>query len=271
MAEVYVAPFTGNFAASYREMNKLPCIMWDNFANRTNITASSSDPNYSILNVVEENTVDFWRPVGLVPSWIRVSGLTSRVIDCVAIRGHNLWDIAATVTVNAGGTVVATYAPKSNGVLIIAFPEVRGAGDVTININTNGWALVGSVMVGRRLVMPNGLDGSSFRPIEFSTVTDLMSNRTQTGQLLGNRVVRRGVSADIPINAVDEAFVYGRFKGFISHYNAGRPFVFASSPTLAPNDAGWFWRPGSSPDLEVTSISRGYYAEFSIPAEGVYL
>ena len=39
MAEVFVAPFTGNFASTYREMNKLPFLMWDNFANRSNVTA----------------------------------------------------------------------------------------------------------------------------------------------------------------------------------------------------------------------------------------
>lgn len=271
MAEVYVAPWVGPFANSYREDNKLPFVVWDNFLNRTNTVASSTSSATSVLNVIEENTVDFWRPAAAGNSWIRVDGVDNRLIDTVAIRGHNLFSIGATIRVrNGSGVTIAEYVPKSNGVIVISFPEVRGISQLYVDFISTGQALVGSLLVGRKLIFPRGIDGSGFRQIEFSTVTDLLVNKSQSGQLINNRVVRRGISADLPINPIDYAFAHGRFKQFVKHYNDGRPFLFTSSPSLAPNDAGWFWRPASASDMDVTTISSGMYAQFSIPAEGVH-
>ena len=270
MAEVYVEPFTGSFAATYRAESKLPFIVWGNFANRTNITSSGSTAGTDVINLVEENTVDLWRSSTAGNSWIRISGISTLTFNTVAIRGHNFSTIGATLTVKHGSATVATYKPTTDGVVIITFPDVVGQSTATLEIASSGVAIVGSILFGRKLVFQNGLDGSGFRPIEFSTVTDLLSNRSQTGQLLSNKIIRRGISAELPINPVDDAFVQGRFKSFVRHYNDGRPFVFASSPSLAPRDAGWFWRPPSASDLDITSVGNGLYSEFSISAEGVY-
>lgn len=270
MAEVYVEPFTGSFAATYREENKLPFVVWRNLLTRSNITVSSTSSQTSAANLVEENTIDFWRPSSSGNCWIRASGLSNVAFNTVVIRGHNLYSISATVRVRVGSTTVAIYAPKSNGVVVITFPEVSDVTQITMDIETNGTALVGTVLFGNKMVFRSGIDGSGFRPIEFSTVTELMTNKTQTGQLLSNRVIRRGISADLPINPVEDAFVGTRFRNFVQHYNDGRPFAFASSPTYAPSDAGWFWRPATASDLEINSIANGMYTEFSIPVEGAY-
>lgn len=274
MAEVYIAPHTGNYGQSYRHLNKLPMIAWDNMANRNNLTASTTlSDEYSIANVVDDNTVDYWQSLhqSTLRHTITVQVGAGKLFNCVALSRHNIATIGGTVEVFSRGNTYAKYKPKTDGTLIIVMPESLSSTYIEVRITGDGErigrAKIYNLFVGNRMVIPNGIDGTGFNPIEFSTRTQLVQNETLAGNLLGNYITRSGVEVDIPFNFVEKDFLYGPFKEFVSHYNSGKPFFLASSPSFLPNDAGFLWRDGD--DMDVSLIDVGYNATFSMPARGI--
>ena len=263
MPEIYIEPATGNFTSAYRAANLLPMILWDNLATRDTLGAG-------YVNMVDNNTIDFWESPNTSNHNIWVENIGQARFSCVALFRHNLATAGVEISIHDGvSPVTSWFTPQSDRLLIIIFPDAVANNRIGLQYrNATTPPIIYNLFVGQRMVIPSGIDGSGFDPIEFSTSSELVQNQSLSGNLIGNYIVKSGVNVDLPFNFVEQDFIYDKVKGFAKHYNSGKPFFMASSPSLLPNDAAFLWRGGDMGDMDISLIDNRLYGTFSVPATG---
>lgn len=271
MPEIYIEPATGNFTSAYRAANKLPMILWDNLVTRDSVSTTGSSPDHPVINVADNNTIDYWESSTSADRSLTIAVEAGTTVNCVAISRHNIASGGGRIRFRDGfGPVTGWVYPETDGVIVLIFPDTKTSTVCQVDVfDMDRPAVIYNLFVGRRMVIPSGIDGAGFNPIEFSTSSELVQNQSLSGNLIGNYIVRSAVNVDIPFNFVEQDYIYNEVKGFAKHYNEGKPFFMASSPSLLPNDAAFLWRGGDMADMDVSLIDNGMYGTFSVPATGM--
>lgn len=221
-----------------------PCVLIENLFANGSISASSTASGTDIVNVAEENTFDFWTSGDGVPDTIDLTLSTANAADCLAIVGHNLgtngnsvflsyWDGAAFQT-------VASLAPSNDDTLFFIFPE-QSSDQWRVFVNNGDAPTISYMMLGKRIVFPTGVVGN-YTPSEWSQEADILGGETNSGQFLGQRVLRR--SAEVSVNVGRLPLTWYQTNGglFQDHFTSGRPFIYAGWPAGLPNDVALCWR-----------------------------
>ena len=207
---------------------------------------SSQTADGFAANAIGPQTYDFWTP-SAVPATLSVTLDAPQACDTAAIIAHTLGTAGATVEVQhfSGGAWVTAQAvtPEDDADLVLLFGEVTAA-QWRIRI-TGAVASIGVAMIGQRMVIPDGVT-AGYTPVNLALDVELSPSVTIRGQYVGAYIKRQGAGTDIPLAQQERWWVQGEAAPFISHYNAGRPFIWMSCPDLHPEDGTYCWRDGNA-------------------------
>jgi hypothetical protein len=228
--------------------DRLPTILWDNLLLNKTLTASTEAVDYPKENIRTENTNKSWRPTAL-PATLSVDLTASTAVDSFAIVGHNCGTKGNTILLqsspdNSVWTTRATVVPTDDTTILGLFTSFS-ARYWRISISGGTVPTIAVWMLSQRFNMPAGVK-PPYTPLWLAQDFDLLTGMTMGGQFLGNRVLRKGGRTAISLVALDTNFVETSLVLFRQHYNSGKAFVFASSPSTFTKDVGYVWRTESA-------------------------
>ena len=246
-----------------------PCVLIENHFATGTIVATSTAGGFAAENVAEENTYDGWK-ANAVPAPNETLTLTldaSAAADCLAFTAHNLagstegmdlsyWDGAA-------WQVAATFDPPTNETFMVIFPE-QTSDQWRVTFKGPIIPAVNYMMLGKRMVFPTGIVGA-YTPTDWSQETEILGGETNSGQFLGQRVLRRSADIGVSIGRVPLDWHLTTGKAFVDHFTDGRPFIYAGWPQGLPDDVGLCWRGERNQPIRPT-ISDGGYVNISFAA-----
>jgi hypothetical protein len=226
------------------ETDRLPTILWNNLLLGKTLTASTEAVNYPKENIRTENTVKSWRPTAL-PATLSVDLTASTAVDSFALVGHDCGTKGNTIELqsspnNSIWTTRCTVVPTDNTTILGLFASFS-ARYWRINISGGTAPTISVFMLSQRFNMPAGVK-PPYTPVWLAQDFDLLTGMTMGGQFLGNRVLRKGGRTAISLVALETNFVSTTLQPFREHYNSGKAFVFASSPSVFAKDVGYVWR-----------------------------
>lgn len=219
-------------------------VLYRNVLAEGALSASSETADGFAANALGPQTFDFWTPAS-VPATLAVTLGAPVACDCCAIIAHTLGSAGATVEVQrhdgSGWVTAQSVTPDDDRDLLLLFGEASST-QWRIRV-TDAVASIGVVMIGPRLLIPLGVV-PDYTPINLALSVELAPNITRGGQFLGNRVQRVGAGTSIQLAPQERWWIEQDAKAFIAHYNAGKPFIWASCPDLLPEDMAYCWRAG---------------------------
>lgn len=245
-------------------------MLYQNVFEDGTVTVSSETTDGAGLNSVEDTTFDFWTPAG-VPANLDIDYGDDVECDCLGIAAHTAGTDGATIEVQYSDddviyTTAATIDPLTDDTIMVIFPAVS-ARYWRVRV-TSAVCSIGVVKLGKRLVMPCGVLTGGV-PVNHSEIVELMTNTSVRGQYLGTRIKRVGAEINPNFGLIDADFVDNYMSVFEAHFNSGRTFFYAGSPSEWPNDYGYGWRNGGElrPSTEEggtmysVSMGMGLYVE----------
>lgn len=240
-------------------------IGYENLFTTGTVTASSEESGYPIENAYDGLTWDFWQPTsadaGDNSSYIEVdTGTTQSIVTgYFGLAAHNLADISATVTVQgsndafAAQTVqLAQTTPADNRVVFLTFSDkIYRYFRVLFTTTGGGVPVIGVVMLGRSLVLTDGME-PGFVPPVFSFDDTVKVNSANNGAFLGRSIIRKGSSTRISMSNVDPDWMRTHWLPFLEHART-MPFLFSWDTVDRPNEAAYCWTDKAIPDQAYTS------------------
>lgn len=221
-------------------------ILYENIFEGGTVTVSSETADGAGLNAVEDTTFDFWTG-GAATARITVDYGSAVECDCVGAASHSLGTDGADLSIeysadNVTWTEVSLVEPLTDDTILAVFPAVSARYWRASVLN--GPSSIGVLKLGKRLVMPSGVL-SGHTAINHALRVDLLTNNSVKGQYLGTRIKRIGAEANINFGLLETSFVDNDMAVFEAHFNSGRTFFYAGSPSEWPDDYGYCWRSGS--------------------------
>lgn len=219
-------------------------ILYENILETGTVTVSSETSDGAGTNAIEDTTFDFWTG-GAASSNIKVDMGSAVECDCIGVAAHTIGTEAATLTVafstdDISYTDVAEVSPTDDNTIMIIFP-MQNARYWRVTVS-DGPASCGVIKIGKRVVFPSGALSGHIAINHSQKVELLAQNISQSGQYLGTRIKRIGASASVNFGLVSVDFVENDLSDFEYHFNSGRTFFYAGSPSEWPNDYGYCWR-----------------------------
>lgn len=211
------------------------------FANEW--TGTSADSGV-IANASNENTYEFWTPASVPSSAFTDKSPTAFDVDVFCIAAHNLGDLGCSVTFayhdGLAYVDLGTISPTDNRPVIYICQQ-QTTDRIRVTVNGPAVPSIGVVMAGKRLIVPSGILGD-YAPIEWTEDVEILGGQTVSGQFLGQRIRRRGVSGRVNFANVARSWLEASGLPFVRHFNDGRAFFFAPNPALLPGQAAYCWR-----------------------------
>lgn len=244
-----------------------PFVMFDNYLKTSNITATSAVSG-DLTALKGAQTFD--RFYGTVNTFsVGFDLLTAKAVDFIGIASHNLGTLRRRVSLDysANGVTytnqVAFQSILTDAAFAFVFP-VRTARYWRLNItNDVGQPAVAGAglsvcFLGQRLVLPAFVT-PPYVAINHAARAAVVPSVSLGGQYLGSRVRRVGGDMDVNLSPVGRAFVESNMAGFEAHYDASRPFFWASSPEKYPLDLAYCWRSARAGELRPAYDAGGRY------------
>lgn len=246
-------------------------VLYQNIFEEGSVTVSSETADGAGLNCIEDTTFDFWTASSAY-STITVDMGSAVECDCIGVAAHNIGLSGArigveysddNITYNATGFLEE---PLIDDTILGVFSAVS-ARYWRVYVS-NGPASIGVIKLGKRLVYPSGVL-SGYTPINHANRVDLMTNTSIKGQYLGTRIKRVGADTNVNFGLIDTNFVDNDMAVFESHFNSGRSFFYAGSPSEWPEDYGYCWRSGGEirPSLEEGGVLSQVNMDVSVYVE----
>lgn len=216
-------------------------IGWQTITRDAVVSASSSEPGWPASSLQNSMTYDRWRPQDM-PSWVSFDAGAVVEVDYVGIGGHNLYSVGATVQVQhsndgAAWTPAETIEPSRDGATLIQF-EAVAARYWRINIS-GGIPTIAVIYFGKVLVMQRGSYGGH-SPGTLSRATDIMPNKSESGQFLGRSIIRRGYSTSYEWSNLTANWYRQYFDPFVESARKF-PFFIQWFPEKFPDEVLYAW------------------------------
>lgn len=244
-----------------------PTALYENLLSEGTLSGTGST-GFEVGNAITGTTWDFWRPPSSAVASIQVVLTSAAVADCAAISAHDMFTNGASFRVQYsanGGTTWSNatdwITPTDNDDIMVLFPEFTG--NAWRLQQQNGPASVAVILIGKKLAFDGGIDGARVGFAHGNRV-EVMGGNSIGGQFLGQRVRRRGGNTRVTFPWLPSQFVDNTMAEFQVHYNDGRPFAFAGSPSYDRSDLAYCWRPDTGSELRPSYIQNGIAAEVNM-------
>lgn len=249
---------------------RTPFVLDRNLALGATATASTSAAGFPPGSAVTENTWQSWT-CGANDGWLEVDLGAARSFDTLALIGHNLATLGASVTFGhkllAGDafTALTTIAPPDGrpAVQLLPAPVTARYVRCTIPVGASAPPSIAALIVGARRKLPAWVEPSYLRAPDAETVEgDAAISRG--GHYLGATVRRRGGRLSPKLSPMETIWFDANLPAFRDHYNARRPFLWASSPTDHPADVAYAWRADGAGELRADLMGGGAWLRFGM-------
>jgi len=192
-------------------------------------------------SVVVPNTYERWNFTATGSDSITITLPANENIDTVCVGAHNL----------DGATIEFLYDNNASGSFTSIGTKTGGEFDIMLHLSS-------TVSVRRIRINISGLSGSRFigyisagvalqmqrpffnghTPITDSDVTEYYSNRSESGEIIGQQIRRKGYETQAQWNNIDDGWYRSYFAPF-KQYVKTRPFFFAWNLLEYPDDVGF--------------------------------
>lgn len=162
-------------------------------------------------------------------------------IDTICIGGHNL--IGQVVRVfydsNDSGMLkhLGSVTPETNDAIMFHFDTQYSAKRVAVRVESDEDHYIGYVSAGIALQLQRPFF-SGHTPVTDSDVSDIQFNRTQSGNIISNSLVRRGYETSADLKNIDSGWFRTYFEPFKQSAKTV-PFFFAWNLLEYPQDVGF--------------------------------
>lgn len=223
-------------------------ILYDNvLEDYSGISATSNVINFPAVDAVKPNTYESWRFSTSDATLSIDFGGVNKNIDMLCIGSHNLNRAGATVEFwyaeTFGGTFVqfgSAISPAFTENQSIAFysETAVSAAEIEIRITgASGVPKIGYISAGVALQMQRPFF-NGHTPISDADVTEYYSNRTESGEIIGQQIRRKGYETSAEWQNLDDGWYRQYFAPFKEAAKL-RPFFFAWNLLEYPKDVGF--------------------------------
>lgn len=159
----------------------------------------------------------------------------SQEIDYVAIAAHNFagFQIIFQYAVTAGGPYVdiESITPADNSAIMILLDEPITIQEIRLVVsNSDGERELGVIHAGMALQMYQPIYGGH-SPIDLSATTEYFNTMSDTGQFLGQTIIRKGLNTQYAWQHLDPDWYRERFEPFVQS-SRRYPFFIKWRPDL---------------------------------------
>jgi hypothetical protein len=217
-----------------------PIFLYENKLDTGTLTSSTLAGGYSAENVRDcrPYTLVYFNAAGT--NYIQIVLGAAASVDCIAVVGHNLKTVGASLKVqyNPGSGLTdvtgATITPADDNAFMVSFASVSSTTFKIVITNSSGAPYVGVIYLGAKLLMPWPPDPA---PVPFIEGINAETFESETGLILGNTV--KGNPIDIAHNfkLLTRSWVNDSWLPFWNVYGKKlKPFFYAWDLTNAPKD-----------------------------------
>jgi len=221
-----------------------PAILYDNrLDNGTPVSSVTVDTGYAVLNLRDWRNYTFWQATSAGPFYITVNCAATKTANTLAIIGHNLGTIGATVSLECSSdnfstdTTVALsgFVPSNDKVIYKQFTsQNKQYWRLKITVPTSSSPRMAILCFGTRLDFPYGVI-TPYDPFSQSVKSE--SNSSQVGNLLGSVVSYYEVNPKPQWQYLTASWVRDTFMTFWdNHAQNMTPFFFSWEPGDHPAD-----------------------------------
>lgn len=225
-----------------------PIIGWDNIITPTNIqyqgNSATGHPSSDLANPA---THLYWQAAAASAGYTFhvITTNTADPIDYVAIAGHNMGAIAASIYVgyldnNSPQNLVALTTeqiPADDGPMLFRFPA-QSISQLVVIMGPSAYPIRMAVMyAGKLLVLPRKLY-QGMGPINYARIAKVTNGRSEAGQFLGRIVLQEFVKNTVPLSLIDPTYFRDHIADFLV-FSKESPFFFAWRPEMYPDEIGY--------------------------------
>ena len=204
----------------------------------TSVTPSSGT---TASSVVIPNTYERWNFTATGSDSITITIPANEDIDTICIGAHNL----------DGATIEFSYDNDASGGFTSIGTKTGGEFDIMLHLSStvsarriqisisglSGARFIGYISAGVALQMQRPFF-NGHTPITDSDVTEYYSNRSESGEIIGQQIRRKGYETQAQWNNIDDGWYRSYFAPF-KQYVKTRPFFFAWNLLEYPDDVGF--------------------------------
>lgn len=230
------------------KISNSPVIAWDDLTIYATLTASSSDVDFPVTGLQNGVTTDPWKPTAM-PANIEIDCGASVTASALCFASHNMHTNGVTATLEyhdgADWVELREVTPESDAPFMIAFPR-HDAQEWRVSFSGSVFQ-VAVMSLANVLHIPNQI-GAGHTPLYAASEIEILGGSVgSTGEFLQADFYRKGARASFEFLAQRPDFVLSdEFQNFRDHYNRGKPFFIALTPSHDPKDVGYVWRNGGN-------------------------
>lgn len=184
-----------------------------------NLLKSSSSSLTDVMLI--PNTFERFRPTPILNE-IKFQLASATDIDYIGFAAHNFGthdgglDIEFYYATTIGGSkiLIDIIKPKNNSAFILTFDTVNAAEIILKFTPSTSGAEVGVLYSGEILQMPRNIYGGH-SPIALSQKTEYQSAESESGQFLGETIIKKGLATNFSWQLLDDQFYRDEFQLFV--------------------------------------------------------
>lgn len=243
-----------------------PRIAFQNLFNTSNISVTSEDTGYEIINLLDWKTYTTWKASSTDSQIITGDFSSNYTIDCLAFENHNLNGKTITIESSEDGgsnwTVRASFTIASDKAYAAYF-TMFSANLIRITIPPGSEVVeIGVLIIGKSLEIPS-LPDSGFDPTH--RVATLDDAESETGRLLGRNVLYTKVKLSLNFPYLTQEWCNDYYIPFWEEH-AHLPFFFTWNFSQDPANTYYVRFPSPELNLPFVNVYRSLYFDL----EGLY-
>lgn len=209
------------------------------------LEASSSDISGSTpINAIKPNTWERFNNMAGGNGYIRFDMAATRGVDTICIGAHNAgskdYNFIAYYRATTGGDLIqfaSGVTPDTDASIMFHRSELVSAKVIEIYFNGGSDAFsIGYISAGVALQMQRPFF-NGHTPITDADVTEYYSNRTESGEIIGQKILRQGYQTSADWSNLDDTWYREYFAPFKQAAKL-KPFFFAWNLLEYPDDVG---------------------------------
>lgn len=234
-----------------------PLIGWQSIVTTSNLSATSELTSRPLINMWNPDTNLYWES-DTVPSsgliYIYIENSLSKSIDYLGIARHNFGSAGIEYTLQESDddityTDVTTARTPSDDRAIVDYFDQSNSAYYRIELNCGSTApIIGHIKLGASLILQRPMY-VGHKPETLGRFRKSITNVSDTGQYLGQVVVRRWQRGEVRQQHTDPTWVREVLQEFIKHVALDRddddtaqgPFFFAWRPADYPLEVIYGW------------------------------
>lgn len=239
-----------------------PIIGYQSILTTENVSADSDPDATPVVNLVNEQTHQYWESESLSTQYIYFENTGLDPIDYIAIARHNFgsgqitYQLQATVgnSPEAWIDITDDFIPENDNAIIHFFNESMHP-RYRLKLVPYGGSpsyepRIAHIKLGQVLVLPQSIYvGHS--PVTLNRKTDIVTNTSENGQFLGRVQKRQYLTTSVDMTHIEPGYYREYIDPFAEHAITGA-FFFAWRPAQYPEEVGYGWTGGDiSPENQM--------------------